>query len=154
MYLNVEAPHMPTLVNRLTESMNGARLPFALKVLVDPRAYYRCDVAVLFVLARDAGVALPLVERSMAPLASRTPVPPFTKAMGHGFSLAEDPGPLTGKSFGRHRSFLVAEAAVRSWERNVRSVEERIGVVEEVFAENGIDPRLPFLNPGAIGDVY
>src|SRR5262249_33566341 len=78
--------------------------------------------------------------------------PTFTKPLAEGVGLAEDPG--QGDSFGLHRCQLLADGMIRAYEQGKKSVYERLKVVEDRFAEDGISLEKPFLNPGSSDDYH
>ena len=62
--------------------------------------------------------------------------------------MAEDPGgQLT--SFGMSRAQLLAEAIVLAATRGVSEPAERLGAIEDRFAQAGISLDAPYLNPGS-----
>jgi len=148
-YVNVTSAAAPGLVAALTRRLNLARTPFRLKVLADPRAYGRCDAAILYVGEHDASSALEqtLVATTALrpPVASR--VPALTRPVAPGVAFAEDPG--DGRSFGESRCRLLAEAVLEASAEGVTSAAARLGVVARRFAECGIDLERPHLRAGS-----
>ncbi|HEV3047906.1 MAG TPA: T3SS effector HopA1 family protein [Solirubrobacteraceae bacterium] len=148
-YWHLTSAAAPRLIDRLTSSLNAAAIPFQLKVIDDPDRYDRCDAGVLYA-PRGAFAALaPHVRETHTALAGelREGVPAFTKRLGRGLGLAEDPG--DGQSFGMHRALLLAQAAVRAHERGQEDAETRVGVLGEVFREHGLDLDTPYLGHGS-----
>ena len=67
-----------------------------------------------------------------------------------GSGLAEDPG--LRESFGQNRCRLVADAVIRAYEQGKKSLDERLQVVADRFAEANINLTEPFLSPGSKDD--
>jgi hypothetical protein len=153
LYWHVTASGAPTLLQLVTGNLNRVRLPFQMKVANHPSAYGRCDAAVLYLRSDDLVTAVPALETVHASIANRLmpAIPVLTKQIALGVGLAEDPG--NGESFGMQRCRLLAEGIVRGWETGARSLERRLEVVAETFAEAGISFEQPYLNPGST-DVY
>jgi hypothetical protein len=53
-----------------------------------------------------------------------------------------DPG--GEESFGQHRCRLLADGIIRAYERNARSLDERLAAVAERFAEDGVRLDRPY----------
>ena len=66
-------------------------------------------------------------------------VPALTLAIGHGASLSENPA--DGRTFGEHRSALVARAVLASMRCHPR---EQVSRAMATFAEAGVDPERPY----------
>lgn len=141
-------------MHRATRLLNQAGLPFQLKVLKDPGLYTRCDAGVVYVRKCDCDAAVAILERVyptvVANLERRVPV--FTRPLAPGVGLAEDPG--QAESFGLHRCRLVADGMIRAYERGEMTVDRRLRVVAERFAEEGISLEKPFLNPGSSDEYH
>ena len=135
-----------------TSMLNQANVPFKLKMLNDPSRFTRCDAVVLYIRKDDYGTVSQILERIypevVKDLRQRTPA--FTKPITEGVGLAEDPGQEDG--FGLHRCRLLAEGMIRAYEQGKKSVDERLQVVLDRFAESGINLEKPFLNPGSDDD--
>ncbi|HXM86595.1 MAG TPA: T3SS effector HopA1 family protein [Solirubrobacteraceae bacterium] len=145
LYWHLTSGAAPKLLDLLTRSLNRAGYPFQLKVINDRDGYDRCDAGVLYAprelfaeLSPSVVSAHRAIEREL-----RSTTPAFTKRLAHGLGLAEDPG--GGQSFGMHRALLLARAAVRAHERACQDDERREAVLEEVFAEQGLDLDRPYL---------
>jgi hypothetical protein len=139
LYWNLRADGAVAFVATATRLLNSADAAFQLKVLNDPDAFSRCDAAVIY-LDRDdspglAGLILALHAEIDGFLSPRTPV--FTAELAPGLGFAEDPG--TAESFGEHRCRLLADALVRSHESGWTDDATALAVVEECFAQAGID---------------
>ncbi len=149
-YWNLRAEDAPTLVKGATQLLNGDQIPFRLKVVNDPAHYDRCDAGVLYVDRLDYERALPIVRRLLVELGAnlKKATPVFTKVLAPGLGLAEEPS-ASGDSFGMDRCRLLAEAIVRIHERTVAGATDRLVVIEEVFADDGISLATPYLNRGS-----
>jgi hypothetical protein len=147
LYWNLRAGGAIQFVQSLTPLLNHAGIYFRLKVLNDPAAYARCDVGVLYFHKADhRGVseAVSTLYSSIAPFLNAD-VPAFTRLLAPGLGLAEDPG--TPESFGQHRCRILAEGIVRAHEEKVKSLRDRLRVIESHFASVGIRLSEPHLNP-------
>jgi len=152
-YWNLSVEGAVRFIRDTTTTLNQANLPFKLKVLNDPNLFMRSDTVVLYIRGSDYAAAseilstiYPVVSSS---LRQRTPV--FTKQLARGLGLAEDPG--QEESFGGHRCRILAEGMIRAYEQCKKSLDERLQIVEDCFAEAGITLEKPFLNPGS-SDCY
>lgn len=152
MYWNLTAEGAVPFVRNATSLLNGARVPFRLKVINDPARFNRCDAAVVYVPKSSFKAAAEIMARVYpeVEISMRQVIPALTKPLAPGVGLAEDPG--QGESFGLHRCQLLAEGMALAHERGKRSVKERLQVVTERFAEDGISLQTPFLNPGSADD--
>jgi hypothetical protein len=154
LYFNVSSEGAPGLVAEVTSALNQARVPFRLKVADHPERFGRCDSAVLYLHAADicrqrrllAGV----VDACGADLQARTPV--FTKPLAPGVGLGEERGDET-ESFGMRRCRILAEGLLDAHEQRIRDLSGRLLVVENHFAEMGIDLDAPYLERGSV-DCY
>jgi len=149
-YWNLRAEDAPTLIKHATQLLNENQIPFRLKVANDPAYYDRCDAAVLYVHRTDYEQVVPMVRRILVDLGGnlQKATPVFTKVLAPGLGLAEEPAE-SGDSFGMDRCRIFAEAIVRIHERGVTRATDRMAIVDEVFAEAGINPSTPYLNPGS-----
>ena len=152
LYWNIRVFGAAPLVHGLTSSLNGARLPFRLKLVNHPERYNRCDAAVLYLLRQDLDSALPLLARVHDNVRGyvKQPVPAMTKWLAPGLGFAEDPP--DGDSFGAHRCRLLASGLVRGWELGAESIDEQLSIVLDTLEAAGIDPVRPYLNPGSQDD--
>ena len=146
LYWNVAPSGAADLVRGVTARLNGAGVPFRLKVLDNAISYARRDTAVLYLLRDDVGTAAPLLADVHAACrgALRPGVPAFTKPLASGLAVAEDPG--TGQSFGEHRSELVAAGLIRA---AGRARGDRLRVVVQTLREAGVALDRPYLRPGS-----
>lgn len=151
-YWNLTAAGAVPFLRHATARLNEARLPFRLKVVNDSKRFTRCDAGVLYVLKSDhhavAEVLASVYSKVANGLRQRTPV--FTKPLVPGVGLAEDP--IQGESFGQHRCGLLADGMIRAYEQGKKTLQDRLAVVIDRFAEDGISLEKPFLNPGSDDD--
>ncbi len=151
-YWHLSSSGGAALVAAATRALNEERLPFRLKVLVDPAGYSRCDAGVLYTprgLRTEVASLLPLLLAGVAEHL-RPGTPAFTKPLADGLAVAESP-PGT-ESFGTHRCELLAEAMVRAFELGIEAASERLALVEQSFEEQGISLDRPYLNAGSVDD--
>ena len=142
-YWNVTPAGAPALMRALTTRLNAGGVPFRLKIADHPFRLDRCDAAVLYL----PGASLEAVRATLLEVGGRAgaapaaAIPAFTLELAPGVGLAEHDGGAA--SFGTVRCRLLAEAIVRAHRAGVRSSSERIAVVAERFAEDGvaIEPR-------------
>lgn len=148
-YFNLTPAGALNLIDLLTAQLNDRNLPFQFKTADDPSLYKRCDAAVLYVRQSDFATAADVVSVCYDAISDelKPGVPAFTKQLGRGLGLAEDPG--TGDSFGNHRCGLLAEGIVSADERGERTIDARIDRIIDTFEKRGIDVDTPYLNPGS-----
>ncbi|WP_447403016.1 lanthionine synthetase LanC family protein (plasmid) [Lysinibacillus sp. fkY74-1] len=152
-YWNIKPEGAIILMRKLTLILNQAKLPFKLKVLNDPAHYNRCDAAVLYIQKshyKDVSNILCEIYPKIS-IYLKKGVPALTKLLAPGLGLAEEPS--KGKSFGVHRCKLLAEGMLLAYEQRKESIDERLQVVEEHFAVEGISLKKPFLNADS-RDIY
>jgi HopA1 effector protein family len=148
-YWNVGSAHAPQLVRALTARLNADELSFRFKVVDQPDRYDRCDAAVLYLAAADYELAEPAIEGVYGEAQEwlRPGTPGFTKRLGPGLALAEDPG--TGESFGMSRALMLAEALIAAHEAGVEDDDGRVEIAAATFAAVGVELDRPYLNGGA-----
>jgi HopA1 effector protein family len=151
-YWHLSSSGGAVLVAAGTRALNGAGLPFRLKVLVDPAGYSRCDAGVLYTPRRLQAEVAGLLPALLADVAAhlRPGTPALTKRLADGLAVAEDPPGLD--SFGMHRCGLLADAMVRAFELGAHAVPERLALVERHFDEQGVAFDRPYLNAGSVDD--
>jgi HopA1 effector protein family len=153
LYWNLRVEGAETFVRAATSLLNEARMFFNLKVLNDPSSYTRCDAAVMYIRKEDYPAIVNLLGRIyplIAPfLKPGTPV--FTKPLAPGIGLAEDPG--QAESFGQHRCRLLADGMIGAYEQGLRLLDQRLQIVTDRYAAEGISLSRPYLNPNS-ADIY
>ena len=152
-YWNLSVEGAVRFIRDATAMLNQTNLPFKLKVLNDPNQFTRCDTVVLYIRRSDYDAASEILSTiySVVSTSLRQRTPVFTKRLASGLGLAEDPG--QEESFGEHRCRILAEGMIRAYEQCKKSLDERLQIVEDCFAEAGITLEKPFLNPGS-SDCY
>jgi HopA1 effector protein family len=153
-YWNLRSDAAAPLLAALTARFNDEGLPFRLKVVNDPARYSRCDAGVLYTRRADYERVRDAVLEVYPRLASglKPAIPALTKELAPGLGFAEDPG-VELTSFGMSRCMILADAIIRAAERGLDGPRERLDVVRERFAEDGIALERPYLN-GASTDSY
>lgn len=151
-YLNLGPAAAPFWMERVTHELNRSAVPFTFKMPRRRAAYVRLDSAVLYVPRRHAGfVAGALVSLARAlegRLRLRAGVPPFTRRLGRGLSMADSPP--DGESFGITRMELVAVGIVDEWYRGRTDVNSRLESIRQKFKQAELDWNRPWLNPGNV----
>jgi hypothetical protein len=151
-YFNIAAAGAVPLVAACTRLLNGARIPFALKVLDHPTGFTRCDAAVLYLGAGG-------FDRARDPLSAivsgctphlRRDAPAFALPLAPGVAVGEHRSSL-GASFGASRCRLVAEGIVAAHEQGAGGLSDRLAAVARRFVAHGLDIDAPYLVGGSSG---
>jgi hypothetical protein len=150
-YWNVTPAGAPALMRALTTRLNATEVPFRLKIADHPFRLDRCDAAVLYLPDRSLVAVRATLLEVAAELARhlRPSTPAFTLGLAPGVGLAEHDG--GAESFGTRRCRLLADAIVRAHAVGVRRLEQRVAVVAERFAEDGIRIDAPYREPSLSG---
>lgn len=153
LYWHIDETGAPKLLRGISSRLNRFRIPYRFKVLNNSLPFNRSDSAVLFLNRRYYRIAIELMaevhKEVKGHLKPETPL--FTKHMGRGLGLAEDPN--NGDSFGMSRCRMVAEGLWNAFNLGVTGDKERFEQVEKQFESYGISLDRPYLNGGAI-DQY
>ncbi len=151
-YWHLTAPAAPGFVATATSRLNAARIPFQIKVLIDPHLYHRADAGVLLLDPIDNSAAAPIIAAIHAAIAPGLwpGTPMFTKRLADGLGYAKSPPGFL--SFGQHCCLLIAEALWHASLQGARDRERRIAAVAARFVEEGIDPLRPHLGAGHVVD--
>lgn len=146
-YWNVTHSGAPALMGALTARLNAMEVPFRLKIADHPARLDRCDAAVLYLPGErfDAARSTLLEVAAAVTEHLRPPIPAFTLPLAPGVGLAEHDG--GAESFGSHRCRLLAEAIVRAHERSIGTLDDRVAVVADRFAEAGVAVDAPYREP-------
>jgi hypothetical protein len=151
-YWNVQPAAGPAVLGAVTTVLNGAGIPFRFKIADDPAAV-RCDAGVLYATPSWRPRVVPALERVLGLVAphlwDRTG--PFTLRLAPGLAFAEDPP--GDDSFGSHRCRLLAEAVVEAHVRGMLRTEDRLAVVADRFAADGLSLDAPHLGAGSDPDA-
>jgi hypothetical protein len=153
-YWNLTAQGAVPFMRSATSMLNRANVPFKLKALNDPTRFTRCDSVVLYMRKSDYDTVTEILQGIYlrAAINLKKGVPALTKPLAQGVGLAEDPG--RGRSFGLHRCRLLADGMIRAYEHGKKLVCERLKVVEDRFAEDGISLERPYLRSGSNDDYH
>lgn len=113
-YWNCTPTGAISLINNVTSVFNSYKLPFELKCLKKSQDYLRADCAVLYVNKRYFKICVELLKKINQIIDPELypDSPLFTRCLSKGFSFAESP--VNNASFGVSRTFLIANAVVRS----------------------------------------
>lgn len=151
-YWNVTARGGVLLTEVLTRILNGERVPFRFKTVDHPGHYERADSAVLYMPRKVFEAAFQLVERIYEEVSPtmRPDVSVLAKRLAPGVGLAEDRG--DGGSFGLFCCKLIAEALSHREAMGLDAA-ARLEYVLTYLRDRGLDPDLPYLNPGET-DTY
>ncbi len=133
----------------VTSLLNESGVPFGVKVLNDPNAYYRADAGVIYFSRRDDARIGPVIERIYSAVAAFlcAPVPRFAKRIHDGLGVAESP--TADGSFGEHRCRLVAKALFDAFRRGDFDNSARAASIASAFQREGLNPLFPHLAPFA-----
>ena len=144
LYWNLTAAGAVSFVERTTEALNRAELPFTLKALNDAAQYTRCDAVVLYIRKDDFRQASAILKRIYRAIETslRPATPALTKRLAAGVGIAESPP--SDLSFGLSRCRALAEGMLRAYEASKTSIEDRLRSVEECFVEDGFDFESPY----------
>ena len=155
LYWHVSVEGAVPFVRTLTRTFNAHGVPFEAKVLREPQAFQRSDAGVAYVSMDDWAQVREILPEAHAEVAPymRTKVPLFTKRLGHGLAVAEDPG-LAGASFGTHRCHLVAQGLWAAHEAMADDIDGKLGHIRSAFVAAGLDPAAPHLGPGSAKDYH
>jgi len=155
-YWNIKAAGAADLMRLITTSLNRFQVPFRFKCVTNRESYSRLDSAVLYINKRfyriTAEIVSDVYKKIKASLLQDTPI--FTKRLGHGLALAEDPGQQD--SFGTSRCRILAEAIINSHNSsNGQDKSEHVKVQDIVneFERRGFNVDHLYLNAGS-NDLY
>ncbi|HKO54577.1 MAG TPA: T3SS effector HopA1 family protein [Thermoanaerobaculia bacterium] len=146
-YWNVGPEDVPELVGAITAGFDSWRIPFRFKCAAWPGGYDRVDSAVLYVASRFHRVVLALVSSIHELLGERLrdDVPLFTRPLGRGIAVAEDP--RGSESFGANRCRPLARALAESPNDAYRRILDE-------YDRAHIDLDRPWLIDGRRDDPY
>lgn len=145
------------LMNILTQELTPTNIPFSFQVLYNPTSYGRYDAGILHFQRQDYPEIHNILEAvyKQHQCYFQPEIPLFTKFLAPGLSLAEEPNQKFApqESFGMNRCQIVANALLEAWEKGKNALEERMGLIEQHFAQHLIDVQRPYLNPHS-EDIY
>lgn len=152
-YWNLTPTGAVQYIGLVTTQLNTAKVPFRTKVISDPRGYLRADAGVLYIRRNDWIKTKELIagihQEIAASLNPETPM--FTKRLGYGLGLAEDPG--NGMSFGESRCKIIVHGLWSHFLQGKTSPQARLDAIIAAFQKEGVDPERPYLNHGST-DIY
>lgn len=137
----------PTLLRGVTELLNGLAVPFEVKVVNSRSRCCRRDAFIIYLERADWDVHSGELRTLYAANThlTRDDGPPFTRRLGPGWSLAEEPANVSGNlSFGQHRCLLVAEALVDAQQRGSDTPGGRFRAIAQRFQRAGLDLERPY----------
>jgi hypothetical protein len=145
-FLHLQPGTAPDVFARVVTTLDGYGLGFRAELAGDPAACRRADTAVITVRRDDVPVVARVAQRlrERAPFALASSVPAFTRQIGPGVALADQPA--HGTPFGRHRCRVVAAGLVAAG-HGASAASRRTAVLTALTAA-GLDPAAPHLNPG------
>jgi hypothetical protein len=156
-YFNFTPDGAIAIMDSLTQKLNCAEIPFNFQVIYNPSNFGRYDAATLHFQIQDYPQIHHILQRVYHQHQShfQAEIPLFTKYLAPGLSLAEDPQQkfTPEESFGMHRCQIVANALLEAWEKGKNAIEDRMGIINQHFAQNLIDVQRPYLNPSS-QDIY
>lgn len=132
-------------IDAITSCLNPTGIPYRTKVLSEPAAYGRADGGVLYIGRRHIAQAWPVIREVHGRIASklRPAVPMFTKRMGKGLGLAEDPG--NGESFGQNRCRVLVEGLWQAHAHGGETEDARRVALAESFRRWRLSAIQPYL---------
>ena len=155
-YVNVKAEHAPEFADYVAGELNKKGIDFQLKVASDIKGYARADSGVVYAKGKDFEAVRDVIAkyRDTHPEAIAEGAPAFTKPMGKGVSVAEEPLqeglPVAwhgGHSFGTARTNLIAEA-INQAPANASPAQVKI-LVRAKLEKAGFDADRPWLAQGS-----
>jgi hypothetical protein len=149
LYLDLDVEDARRVIG-MCRRFNEARIPFTLKVAGQPAVYdERCDTVILFVERDDYRRASELLveEATRAGLRPRPPVPGFTRRLGSGLAVADDPA--VPESFGESRCRLLASGILRAHEAGENTLKSKLEEIEAAFLAEGVRLDSTHLEPGS-----
>jgi HopA1 effector protein family len=156
-YLNVSPEGAVHLMRELTQSLNEAIIPFALKALYNP-SEYECHDPLILSFSRDRYEAIwkilqPVYTSYAAYFQPETPL--FTKVLAPGLALAEEPEQkfFDQEDFGQNRCQVIANALMDARQEGNETAEKRMHAILNHFSLHEISLKHPYLNPTS-EDIY
>jgi hypothetical protein len=152
-YWNLTPAGAIQFIRAITTTLTELAIPYSTKVLNDPESYRRSDSAILYLRRQDFMAVRQAIRKIWMMLQEEIieSVPLWTKKLGRGVAVAEDPTEAS-TSFGQSRSFLAALASWRSFYLG-HGYNERIREIVNVYQSAGLDARMPYLGRHS-ADIY
>ncbi|MEA5582214.1 T3SS effector HopA1 family protein [Nodularia harveyana UHCC-0300] len=156
-YFNFTPDGAIACMDRLTNQLNAANIPFTFQVLHNPLGYGRYDSGILYFERQDYPALHKILQAVYTEYQAHfhAEIPLFTKFLAPGLGLAEEPTQkfAAQESFGMNRCQIVANALLEAWENGKNAMEERMNVINQHFSQHLIDLQRPYLNPSS-EDIY
>ncbi|WP_096587583.1 T3SS effector HopA1 family protein [Calothrix sp. NIES-2098] len=156
-YFNLSPEGAVAVMHSLTRQLNKIPIPFTFKALYNPVSYDRYDTAVLYIEKGYYANLWPVLKSVYAEHQYHfgEEVPLFTKLLAPGLGLAEEPNSKFAEkeSFGLNRCQIVTNGLLEAWEQGNESAENRMLLILKHFAQQQIELKRPYINPGS-EDVY
>jgi hypothetical protein len=153
LYWNLTPKGAVHYMKLITERLNEKQIPFRTKVVSEPGLYHRADAGVLYVekvfFLQIQALIRDIYQEIRTGLKSEVPM--FTKPIGEGLGLAEDPG--NGLSFGLSRCRIVARGLWLGYTKGQTDPELRLSALISVFQSEGLNPERPYLEKDS-DDIY
>jgi hypothetical protein len=160
-YVNVKGDHAAEFADHVAGELNKKGIKFQLKVASEVDGYARADSALVYTQGKDFDAVRDVVSkyRDSHPAAIADGSPAFTKPMGKGISVAEEPLqeglPLVyhgGHSFGTARANVIAEA-INQAPANASPPQVK-AYVNAKLQQAGFDVDRPWLSQGSKVDRF
>lgn len=156
-YFNLTPEGAVAVMSSLTHQLNTMFIPFTFKALYNPSDYDRYDTAVLYF----EKTKYPLIQQVLQDIYVnykshfREEIPLFTKLLAPGVALAEEPNNKfsENESFGINRCQIVTNALLEALQQGNESKENRLALIFQQFALQGIELQFPYLNYNS-QDIY
>jgi len=160
-HVNVKADHAPEFADYVSGELNKKEIKFQLEVASEIDGYARADSGLVYAQGKDFEAVSDVISkyRELHPEAIAEGSPAFTKPMGKGVSVAEEPiqeglpvVPHGARSFGTARANLIAEAINQA---PAQATVEQVKVLARTkLQSNGFDPDRPWLAQGSKVDRF
>jgi hypothetical protein len=152
-YFNINADGALALMDGITEELNQLDLVFHFQVLYHPDGYACYDSACLSFARCDYKLVKSTLDRIYQKNQTffQPEIPPFTKYLAPGLSLAERTNSTI--SFRQHRCKIVALGLIEAWQTGNKSLPEKVNSIINRFKQAEIEFDRPYLNPNS-SDIY
>jgi hypothetical protein len=153
LYWNLSSAAAGPYIQHITRALDSARVPFRTKVVSSPEGYVNADAGVLYIERNDYARARDQILRVYEEIRNilNPEVPMFTKRLGDGLGIAEDPG--SELSFGQARCRTIAKGLWAAFQEGIRGRDAQLKRLVASFREEGLDAAAPFLEAGS-ADIY
>lgn len=160
-YVNVKGDHAAEFADHVAGELNKKGIKFQLKVASEVDGYARADSALVYTQGKDFEAVRDVLSkyRDTHPAAIAEGSPAFTKPMGKGIAVAEEPLqeglPLVyhgGHSFGTARANVIAEA-INQAPANASPGQVK-AYVHSKLQQAGFDVDRPWLSQGSKVDRF